>query len=148
MKSGNPAKKMGAALMSRRIDTFIEFVQFLRTTEPKYTFEIALFHTFLFLASTVLLIMDEYKLWAIAAGALWISLGIQTLRIRRVVKRKKRGIEELVMPSCLAYLQEQHAAAKSKKNQMRHAAENARLLTLLKEDIERHRIDKYDRKTT
>jgi len=90
MKSINPVKKMGAALMGRRIDSFIGSVRFLKTTEPKYSLEITVFHGCLLIASTVLLFMDEYKLYAIATLMLLLSVGIQTIRIRRVVKRKQQ----------------------------------------------------------
>lgn len=127
--------------MGRRTDTFFAFVRHLRTTDPKYSFEIVMFHGCLLIACTVLLIMDEYKLFAITAIVLWFSLGIQTLRIRWVIKRKRRELEDLIQQSYLAYLREMNIAAAKKNNQEQHTAETARLLTLLREDVEQARKD-------
>jgi len=121
--------------MGRRIDSFIELVRFLRAMEPKYSFEITVFNGCLLIASTVLLIMDEYKLYVIAALMLLISLGIQTLRIRRVTKRKRLELEDL-RQSCLAYYREQYIADENKNNREQHAAETDRLIALLREDVE------------
>lgn len=122
--------------MGRRIETFFAFVRHLRTIEPKYSFEIALFHGCLMIACTVLLIMDEYRLFVIATIVMWFSLGIQTLRIRRVVKRKRRELEDLIMQSYLAYLREVNIAAAKENNREQHTAETARLIALLQEDVE------------
>jgi len=127
--------------MGRRIDAFIEFVRFFRTTEPKYSFEIALFNGCLLIVSTVLLIRDEYKLYAIAILVLWISLGIQTLRIRRVLKRKRRELEDLIQQSCLDCMRELNIAAAKENNRKQHTAETARLIALLQEDVEQARQD-------
>ena len=121
--------------MGRRTDTFFELVRFLRAMEPKYSFEITVFNGCLLIASTVLLIMDEYKLYVIAALMLLISLGIQTLRIRRVTKRKRLELEDL-RQSCLAYYREQYIADENKNNREQHAAETDRLIALLREDVE------------
>lgn len=121
--------------MGRWIDSFIGLVRFLKATGPKYSLEIALFNGCLLIASIVFGILEEYKLYAITAIMLLLSLGVQMIRVRRMVKRKLRELDNQVMQAYLAYVREQHADAEKKMNHEQHAAETARLLTLLKEDI-------------
>ncbi len=74
--------------MGRRIDNLRFFIQYLRDTEPKYSFEILIFHVVLGVACIGFSFLGEFWLWAITITLLYISLVIHYLRVRRAIKRQ------------------------------------------------------------
>lgn len=120
--------------MGRRTAMLLDLIRFLRTTDPKYTFEVMIFHITLGLACITFTILDESRLWGITFAVLCFSLGIQWWRVRRVVKRELEWFERATISleqAIAAYEQ----AMRAKERKPLSPAE----LALLREDVERAR---------
>ncbi len=117
--------------MGRRMDTLRELIGVLRTAEPKYSFEMLIFNIVVGLAAVACTLLGKQRLWLILFAVLWISLGIQGLRIRRVIKRQLAQTKQMVdMLDRVALAFEQLSA---RKHQPLDPAE----LALLREDVKR-----------
>lgn len=121
--------------MGRRIAMMLDLIRLLRTTEPKYSFEVLIFHITLGVVACVFSILGATRLWAVAFGVLWISLGIQYLRLRRVIKRQRRLHQEWMERAEI--LIEQAAAAYMQLCARRNEPLDPAELALLREDVKR-----------
>lgn len=119
--------------MGRRIAWWLDFFRFLRTTEPKYSLEVAIFNVTLGLACIVFSILGEHRLWAITFAVLCFSIGIQYFRLQRVLKRHLLAEREWLEWANALYEQAMHAAA-HKQEPDAATDESARLL---RDEIER-----------
>jgi hypothetical protein len=77
--------------MGERIDDLRYLIRYLRDTDPKYSFEVFVFHIFMAIACLVFIFLAEFWLWAISITILYASLTVQYLRIRRVMRQRIRN---------------------------------------------------------
>lgn len=123
--------------MGRRTDGVWDFIRFLRTTDPKHSFEVFIFNIVVGAAALACVILGETR-WGMGFSVvLWVSLGIHWFRLRRVVKRQLQELAwlERMVPQieqALADYEQAMDAARHKTND----AETARLLLLLQDDVE------------
>ncbi|OEU74049.1 MAG: hypothetical protein BA864_06880 [Desulfuromonadales bacterium C00003093] len=128
--------------MGRRTDAMREFIRFLRTTEPKYSFEIFIFHITLGFATGVFVILGKTGFWLLSSGVLWLSLGIHWFRLRRVIKRQIRQIRqeqawaERMLPRIEQALANYERAMDATR---KHKTVDPAELEHLREDVERAR---------
>lgn len=133
--------------MGRRILELLDFIRFLRTTDPKYSFEVLLFNTVLGLACIAFSLLGEQRLWAISFAVLCFSLAIHSFRIRRVLKRriqvKQDWLAQMTSQLEQALSDYERAAAAARHNE-HDDNETAQALALLREDLERARERELD----
>lgn len=122
--------------MGRRIAMMLDLIRLLRTTEPKYSFEVVIFNVTLGVVACVFSILGETRLWAVSFGVLCISLGIQYLRLRRVIKRHRWLHRELVERAEISFKQAAAAYAPAMRAQDREPPGPAEL-ALLREAVKR-----------
>lgn len=127
--------------MGRRTAMLLDLVRLLRTTDPKYSFEVFMFNITLGIAAICFTILGETRLWMLSCSVLWLSCGIHYFRLRRVMKwqirREQAWLDHMVprLEQALANYERAMDAAHQKPD----SAETARLLALLREDVERAR---------
>jgi len=123
--------------MGRRIDGLLCFIRLLRTTDPKYSFEVFIFNITLGLACTAFAILGENRLWALTFAILSFSLAIQYWRVRRVVKRQLAFLERMLpeIEQAIAALKREEVRAAAREREP--DAETTQLIALLHEDVER-----------
>ena len=80
--------------MGERIQNTIRIIRFIRRTAPKYSFEHAAANVLLGIACMILTILGEYRLWLLFISVLFISLGVQGLRVWWVMRRRDREYED------------------------------------------------------
>lgn len=116
--------------MGRRIDEWLSFFRFLRTTKPKYSFEVYIFHIMLSFAGGVFVILGETRLCMLVCVVLGFSCCIHWWRIRRVVKRQQAWIGRMTseMDQAVAVYEQQCAS--------RHEPPDLDVITRLCKDIE------------
>lgn len=131
--------------MGRRTDAILDLIRFLRTTKPKYSFEVLIFNIVVGLAAVACSIRGETLLWLLLFAVLWISLGIQWFRVRRVIKQMRQDKEWL--KRMLPRLEQAIANYERAMTRPAPRTETAQLITLLKEDIEQAQQREADRDT-
>lgn len=92
--------------MGERINTLRYLIRWLRDTEPKYSFEVLLFHLFMAAVCIIFTILGEFWLWAISITVLFLSLTVHYLRVRRAIRRRTKEMQALYE----AFLRDERAA--------------------------------------
>lgn len=77
--------------MGERIEAMRYLIRYLRDTEPKYSFEVFVFHIFMAMVCLTFTFLAEFWLWAISITLLYASLTLQYLRIRKVIRQRIRN---------------------------------------------------------
>lgn len=121
--------------MGRRIDEWLSFFRFLRTTKPKYSFEVFIFHVVLGFAAGFSVILGETWLWMLSCGVLWISLTLHYWRVRREIAKQEREWFERATISLEQAIAAYEQAKRARERKPISPAE----LALLREDVERAR---------
>lgn len=82
--------------MGEKIDVLRYMGRTLRQSDPPHSFEILVFQFVLFLLCMIFTAIGEFWLWLLCCSAIYITLGIQYLRIRRVMKCQREQAAQRV----------------------------------------------------
>jgi hypothetical protein len=116
----------------------LEFIRFLRTTDPKYSFEVLIFNITLGFVAGACAVLGKTGCWMLASGVLWISLGIHYFRLRRVLNRRLRA-ERVFLERMRPSLEAAIACYEHKMRAAHPEPIDPAELALLREDVERAR---------
>lgn len=121
--------------MGRRMAVMLDFIRVLRTTAPKYSFEVFIFNIALGIAAITFSLLGETWLWMLSCGVLWISLTLHYWRVRREIAKQEREWFERATISLEQAIAAYEQAKRARERKPISPAE----LALLREDVERAR---------